>query len=825
MSQAPLQLYISALIFSPKCSIVRKLFQNLIPAWVISNFNTERSWGPELYAIPTGYKGCGTAAGSPDGTTLACISSSEGITILETATAILTLQIEEPVEMFSVIFSSDGQEILYRISGDRVRRRSVATGEVLGEMTLNEALNSDNIATTCALLKNSEMDVDTLRSVLELSSLEEPHYMGTFTVSDIAIIGGRMFLYYMEYFRSYAITVWDLTTGATQYVVSFDTHNINRPSDFDYYRKDEGTKQEKWVIEPEPETVVFSTDGTGSIVVSSWPYNNNSLGIFDLDSESARPARIRTIKTRLGQTMSFVGNGLLVCQGNIDIDYNFVGAGAGKVVRVHDLAVRGEANERDVTLRIFDHAIEVGSTFMFGQNENLYQVGPGKRTAQLVREWPEGKSPSVRKAKPLRDGLIAMELFSVPAWDRIEIWQSKSMELVKVLEGVREYALSADGSLFSATFADAVCVFDTVAFNDTIIYQGSAEGSEFLHDGLLAIYTCGSEGKRVVVIDLAIQQRVFECSWPWSNRASGLVWRSAWMDFVRLAAAENPYSSNVFEAFGFAKYRVLENEDNKLAICDARSSKVLRIFDDGENAFRQISVERTAGKVSAIFTNRTDENIHSICLLDETTLDATASVFRVRTALPHHDFPISNDGVHVTGIYGRVPLPPADPGEYHPAHGLSQDTQTCIFEAHEWLSQGYGRLVWIPLAYRTLFCFVVYDAERNRGMAVRFIDSSVLFLLDIDLANTPLALGWKKDADEDSDDEAWLGRSPFLYNGSELDDWPPKSYCPSDDELENSEASARPDDNGAKSNDKDIQDSVEISATVCPLHTKDETSQ
>ncbi|KAJ4865536.1 WD domain, g-beta repeat domain-containing protein [Trichoderma breve] len=45
---APLQLYISALIFSPRTSLIRRIYQHHIPSWVLSIPSLSESWNPQL---------------------------------------------------------------------------------------------------------------------------------------------------------------------------------------------------------------------------------------------------------------------------------------------------------------------------------------------------------------------------------------------------------------------------------------------------------------------------------------------------------------------------------------------------------------------------------------------------------------------------------------------------------------------------------------------------------------------------------------------------------------------------------------------------------
>lgn len=66
----PMQLYISALIFSPRTSLIRRIYQHQIPSWVLSIPSLSESWNPQLRQLH--YRGSAeVVAYSPDGKLMA----------------------------------------------------------------------------------------------------------------------------------------------------------------------------------------------------------------------------------------------------------------------------------------------------------------------------------------------------------------------------------------------------------------------------------------------------------------------------------------------------------------------------------------------------------------------------------------------------------------------------------------------------------------------------------------------------------------------------------------------------------------------------------
>jgi WD40 repeat protein len=75
---APLQLYSSALMFSPRCSITRELFKNELSHW-LQIPRAEETWGAELQTLEGHYGSVSSVAFSPDGQLLA--SGSNDMTV------------------------------------------------------------------------------------------------------------------------------------------------------------------------------------------------------------------------------------------------------------------------------------------------------------------------------------------------------------------------------------------------------------------------------------------------------------------------------------------------------------------------------------------------------------------------------------------------------------------------------------------------------------------------------------------------------------------------------------------------------------------------
>ncbi|OCK91963.1 WD40 repeat-like protein [Cenococcum geophilum 1.58] len=115
----PLQVYSSALIFSPRTSRVRKQFWGLVPHWIKTPPGVPESWGASLQTLE-GHSGWVTAvAFSPDGKLVASASGDE--TTLEGHSDLVT----------AVAFSPDGKLVASASNDETVRLWDSATGASL----------------------------------------------------------------------------------------------------------------------------------------------------------------------------------------------------------------------------------------------------------------------------------------------------------------------------------------------------------------------------------------------------------------------------------------------------------------------------------------------------------------------------------------------------------------------------------------------------------------------------------------------------------------------------------------------------------------------
>jgi len=126
---APLQVYSSALIFSPRRSTVRDHFWHHVPDWIEQTPVVPKDWDSTLQVPNTHSNSINVVRFSPDGTLIASGSSGNTVRLWDPATGTCRSTLEGHSRgVTSVAFSSDG-ELLASGSGDAtVKLWDPATG-------------------------------------------------------------------------------------------------------------------------------------------------------------------------------------------------------------------------------------------------------------------------------------------------------------------------------------------------------------------------------------------------------------------------------------------------------------------------------------------------------------------------------------------------------------------------------------------------------------------------------------------------------------------------------------------------------------------------
>ncbi|KAH8714805.1 putative WD-repeat protein [Phaeosphaeriaceae sp. PMI808] len=434
LAEAPLQIYSSALLFSPKASIVREVFVKQAPHAVKVLSGRDAGWDACRSVLEGHSDWVSTVVFSPDGQLLASASNDSTVRVWETVTGQCRSVLEGHLDWVStVVFSPDGQ-LLASASGDStVRVWEAATGQCRSVLESHSREVWAVVFSPDGQLLASASDDRTVRVwetvTGQCRSVLEGHLDWVSTV--VFSPDGQLLA---SASGDSTVRVWEAATGQCRSVLEGHSRVVN--------------------------AVVFSPDGQ---LLASASYDR-TVRVWETATGQCRS--VLEGHSREVNAVVFSPDGQLLASASYD-----------RTVRVWETATGQchsvlEGHSREVNAVVFSPDGQLLASASYDRTVRVWETATGQCRSVL-----EGHSAKVKAVVFSPDGQL---LASASNDNTVRVWETAMGQCRSVLKGhsakVKAVVFSPDGQLLASASNDrTVRVWETATGQCRSVLEGHSD--------------------------------------------------------------------------------------------------------------------------------------------------------------------------------------------------------------------------------------------------------------------------------------------------------------------------------------------------------------